>query len=368
MSTSPLTWPAPTPVQLRPRRIAPAPGTDGAPAPGTDSPPDNGPLVDRFGRVHADLRISITDRCNFRCTYCMPEDGMPFSPREELLTPAEIERVARVAHRLGVRAVRVTGGEPLLRHDVVEVVERLAKVGFEDLAMTTNGWLLARLAGELRRAGLNRLNVSCDSLRPERFARIRRRGELSRVLAAMDAAEAAGFPPPKVNVVLVAGVNDDEVLDFAAFARRTGRPVRFIELMPLDADGAWSRDQVVAGQVVLDRIGARWPLEPVRSPGDVAPATRYRFADGLGEIGIIATVTEPFCGTCDRLRLTADGAVRNCLFSDDERSLRDLLRSGAGDDVLAGALRSSVGAKRAGHGIDEPGFLRPARTMSRIGG
>jgi cyclic pyranopterin phosphate synthase len=355
-------------VHLGPRRQAGTPGTAGTAGTAPLLGPGAGPLVDRFGRVHADLRISITDRCNFRCTYCMPEDGMAFSPREELLTPGEIERVARVARRLGVTAARVTGGEPLVRHDVVEIVERLAQVGFDDLALTTNGWMLARLAGELRRAGLRRLNVSCDSLQPERFARIRRRGELQRVLEAMDAAEEAGFPPPKVNVVLAAGVNDDEVLDFAAFARRTGRPVRFIELMPLDADGSWARDQVVPGRVVVEQIDARWPLEVVRSPGDVAPATRYRFADGIGEIGIIATVTEPFCGTCDRLRLTADGAVRNCLFSDDERSLRDLMRAGAGDEELEAELRRSVGAKRAGHGIDEPGFLRPARSMSRIGG
>jgi len=349
------------PVRFRRRQESPA-------SPAQPALPGSGALVDGFGRVHADLRISITDRCNFRCTYCMPEDGMPFSPPEELLTPAEIERVARAARRLGVRGARVTGGEPLLRRDVVDIVERLAGVGFEDLALTTNAWRLARLAGELRRAGLQRLNVSCDSLRPERFAAIRRRGELSRVLAGMDAAEAAGFPPPKVNVVLVAGVNDDEVLDFAAFARRTGRPVRFIELMPLDADGAWSRQQVVPGRSVVAQIGAAWPLVALHVPGDPSPATRYRFADGEGEIGIIASVTEPFCGTCDRLRLTADGAVRNCLFSDDERPLRQLLRHGASDDELEAELRRSVGAKRAGHGIDEPGFLRPARTMSRIGG
>jgi cyclic pyranopterin phosphate synthase len=353
------------PVRLARRRLdVPAP----AGTPGAAEVAAAGPLVDRFGRVHADLRISITDRCNFRCTYCMPEEGMTFAPREELLTAAEIERVARVAHLLGVNAARVTGGEPLLRADVVEIIGRLAAVGFDDLALTTNGWRLARLAPELRRAGLQRLNVSCDSLRPERFAAIRRRGELGRVLAAMDAAESAGFPPPKVNVVLVAGVNDDEVLDFARFARDTGRPVRFIELMPLDADGRWLRQQVVPGRLVVEQINARWPLVELRTPGDVAPASRWRFADGLGEIGIIATVTEPFCGTCNRIRLTADGALRNCLFSDDERPLRAMLRNGASDGELAAELARSVGAKRAGHGIDEPGFLRPERSMSRIGG
>ncbi|MGC8463506.1 MAG: GTP 3',8-cyclase MoaA, partial [Acidimicrobiales bacterium] len=275
----------------------------------TSSPPADGPLVDAHGRVHTDLRISVTDRCNFRCVYCMPEEGVPFLPRAELLTFEEITRVATVAHRLGVRSVRFTGGEPLVRRDLVDLVAMVAGVGFDDVALTTNGTGLARLAPRLADAGLRRVNVSCDSLRPERFSRIRRRGDLASVLAAMDAAESAGLTPLKVNVVTIAGLNDDEVEDFGAFARRTGREVRFIEFMPLDAPGSWRRDQVVAAADVLARLHARWPLEAVVDPGDPAPAERYRFRDGGGTIGVVASVTRPFCGTCNRLRLTADGAV-----------------------------------------------------------
>ncbi|MCK4177496.1 GTP 3',8-cyclase MoaA [Aciditerrimonas ferrireducens] len=331
--------------------------------------PEGEALVDRFGRVHRDLRISVTDRCNFRCVYCMPEEGVAFRPREELLTYEEITRVARVAKALGVRSVRITGGEPLVRRDVPTLVAQLAAVGFEDLALTTNGTRLAALAEPLAEAGLQRVNVSCDSLRPERFAAIRRRGDLPTVLAAMDAAEAAGLHPLKVNVVLLAGVNDDEIVDFAAFARRTGRVVRFIEFMPLDAEGRWAREQVVPAERVLAEIDAVWPLEPVPDADPSAPAERYRFRDGgRGEIGVVASVTRPFCGRCDRLRLTADGAIRNCLFSDDERSVRELLRDGASDEAIAQVLRAAVGAKRAGHGMDDPGFLRPQRSMSMIGG
>lgn len=324
-------------------------------------------LVDGFGRVHDDLRVSITDRCNLRCVYCMEEDTT-FRPREELLTRAELARVAEVARRLGVTAVRITGGEPLVRAEVVGIVSDFAALGFGDLSLTTNGTRLARLASPLAAAGLRRVNVSCDSLRPERFGAIRRRGRLEEVLAAMDAAEAAGLAPVKVNVVLARGVNDDEIGDFADFARRYGRVVRFIELMPLDAGGTWRREQVVPSAEVLARVAERWPIEPASPPGDPAPADRYRFVDGAGEIGVIATVTQPFCGTCNRLRLTADGMVRNCLFSDDERSVRDLLRAGAGDEEIAAVLANVVVAKRAGHGIDEPGFLRPRRSMSMIGG
>jgi cyclic pyranopterin phosphate synthase len=285
------------------------------------------------------------------------------------LTYEEITRVARVAKALGVRSVRITGGEPLVRRDVPTLVAQLAAVGFEDLALTTNGTRLAALAEPLAEAGLQRVNVSCDSLRPERFAVIRRRGDLATVLAAMDAAEAAGLHPLKVNVVLLAGVNDDEIVDFAAFARRTGRVVRFIEFMPLDAEGRWAREQVVPAERVLAEIDAVWSLEPVADADPSAPAERYRFRDGgPGEIGVVASVTRPFCGRCDRLRLTADGAIRNCLFSDDERSVRRLLRDGASDEAIAQVLRAAVGAKRAGHGMDDPGFLRPQRSMSMIGG
>ncbi len=330
--------------------------------------PTGGPLVDRFGRVHDDLRISVTDRCNLRCTYCMPEEGMTFLPRTEVLSFDEIVRVAGVARSLGVTSIRLTGGEPLVRKGLPTLVGRLSALGFEDLALTTNGMLLADQAETLAGAGLRRVNISCDSLQPERFAAIRRHGELATVLAAMDAAEDAGLTPLKVNVVLVRGQNDDEILDFAAFARETGRIVRFIEFMPLDAQGRWERDQLVPGRAVFDRIATAWPLEPADEAQGPAPAERFRFVDGSGEIGLISSVTQPFCGTCNRLRLTADGAVRNCLFSDDEHALRELLRHGGTDGDVEFHLRAAAWGKQPGHGINDPGFLRPARSMSMIGG
>jgi cyclic pyranopterin phosphate synthase len=333
--------------------------------------PTTGPLVDTFGRVHDDLRISITDRCNLRCTYCMPESGLEFLDRRDVLDVNEFVRVASIAQRLGVTHVRITGGEPLVRHDILDIVAAIAALGFKDLSLTTNGTMLERLAVPLAAAGLHRANVSCDSLRADRFATIRRRGNLATVLAGMDAAQAAGLTPLKINVVLVEGVNDDEILDFAEHGRAYGRIVRFIELMPLDAEGRWQRGQVVPAERVLQSIGARWPLEPVASEGgeiDPAPASRYRYLDGAGEIGVVASVTEPFCGTCNRLRLTAEGEIRNCLFSDDERSVRDVLRSGGSDEEIAMLLRRAVWAKRSGHGMDESTFTPPARSMSRIGG
>jgi len=329
--------------------------------------PVEGPLVDRYGRVHDDLRISVTDRCNLRCVYCMPETGLSFLPTDQLLTFDEITRVARVARSLGVTAVRITGGEPLVRKGLPVLIARLAALGFEDLALTTNGTELAGMAQKLASAGLQRVNVSCDSLQPERFAAIRRRGDLRAVLRSMDAAEAAGLTPVKVNVVLLRGRNDDEILDFASFARTTGRIVRFIEFMPLDAQGEWDRSRLVPGREVFDRISARWPLEPWPDPSG-APAERFRFGDGVGEIGLISSVTQPFCGTCNRLRLTADGAVRNCLFTDDEEAVRNILRKDGTDTELSHLLRAAVWAKHPGHGINEPEFLSPSRSMSMIGG
>ena len=347
-----------------PTALSGAEGSDGLPV----EMPLEGPLVDRYGRVHDDLRLSVTDRCNLRCVYCMPSEGMTFLPRSEVLSFEEIVRVAAVARSLGVRSVRITGGEPLVRRNVGDLIGRIAALGFDDVALTTNGILLAGMARSLASAGLRRVNVSCDSLRPDRFAAIRRRGDLDVVLAAMDAAEAAGLAPLKVNVVLLRGRNDDEIEDFAAFARETGRVVRFIEYMPLDAEGQWDRDQLVPGREVRERVHARWPIVPVADPDDPAPADRFRFADGRGEIGFISSVTEPFCGTCNRLRLTADGAIRNCLFSDAEHPVRDLLRSGGTDADLARLIRRAVWGKLPGHGINEPGFLRPVRSMSMIGG
>jgi GTP 3',8-cyclase len=347
-----------TPVALGPSRHGPP-----------SARPATGPLVDRLGRVHRSLRISVTDRCNFRCTYCMP-DGVPdFRPRPEILSFEEIVRVAAVARDLGVTSVRITGGEPLVRHGLVGLVADLSGLGFADLALTTNGSTLSGAAAALAAAGLRRINISCDSLRPDRFRAIRRHGELGVVLDAMDVAESVGFPPVKVNVVLQRGVNDDEILGFAAFARRTGREVRFIEFMPLDARHGWDRRMVVPGADVVRQIGSCWPVEPVApDPEHPAPASGYRFTDGRGGFGVISTVTEPFCGTCDRLRLTADGAIRNCLFSDDELSVRTLLRGGAGDEELAGLLRRSVWGKAPAHGHDGPSLRHPRRSMFMIGG
>ena len=330
--------------------------------------PTTGPLVDPFGRIHDDLRISVTDRCNLRCTYCMPETGMTFLTPSAVLTFDEIARVASVARKLGVSSIRLTGGEPLVRRDLPGLVGRLSDIGIEDLAITTNGMLLAPAAGPLAAAGLTRVNVSCDSLRGDRFGAIRRRGDLDTVLRSMDVAETAGLSPLKVNVVLLRGQNDDEILDFAAFARSTGRIVRFIEFMPLDAQGTWDRGQVVPGDEVLRRISEEWPLEPAEEHRGAAPADRFRFVDGLGEIGLVSSVTRPFCGTCNRLRLTADGALRNCLFSHDELVVREGLRGGGSDEDLAVLFRRAVWGKQPGHGINEPGFLRPARSMSMIGG
>jgi cyclic pyranopterin phosphate synthase len=329
--------------------------------------PLEGPLVDRYGRVHNDLRVSVTDRCNLRCVYCMPDVGMTFQPLSALLSFDEITRLASLAMSLGVRSLRLTGGEPLVRKNLVSLVARLSAIGFDDLSMTTNGMLLAPLAPALAEAGLTRVNISCDSLRPERFNAIRRRGDLTTVLGAMDAVETAGLLPLKVNVVILRGVNDDEIVDFASFARDTGRIVRFIEYMPLDAQGAWDKGQLVTGHEIYELINSRWPLAPI-SKSDSAPAERFGFIDGRGEIGLISSVSEPFCGTCNRLRLTADGAIRNCLFSDDELSLRDLMRAGGSDGELSVMLRRAVWQKYPGHAINEPDFLRPIRSMSMIGG
>jgi cyclic pyranopterin phosphate synthase len=334
----------------------------------SESMPLDGPLVDTYGRVHNDLRISVTDRCNLRCVYCMPEEGLSFLPPKELLTFDEITRLAQIARALGVTAVRITGGEPLVRRGLPSLIARLSPLGFADLAMTTNGTELTKVASDLASAGLRRVNISCDTLRPDRFPEIRRRGRLDVVLDAMSAAEDAGLVPLKVNVVLLRGQNDDEILDFAEFARTTGRVVRFIEFMPLDAQGNWDRNQLVTGREVFETIAPVWPLEPVSEPDSAAPAQRFRFVDGAGEIGLVSSVSEPFCGTCNRLRLTADGALRNCLFSDDEKTVRELLRGGGSDAEIAFQFRRAVWGKFPGHGINEPGFLSPTRSMSMIGG
>ncbi len=334
--------------------------------------PDAAPLIDPFGRTVRDLRISVTDRCNFRCTYCMPMDGMTWLPREELLTFEEIERVARVCvQRFGFDGIRITGGEPTVRAQLPVLVEKLAALRTPggtpvDLAMTTNGVSLPALAHELRRAGLQRVNVSCDSLRRERFHAMTRRDQLDRVIAGIDAAIDAGFSPVKVNVVTMRGVNDDEAVDFATFGRQRGVQPRFIEFMPLDADGGWSMDKVVPASEIVQAIDAVYPLEDV--PHGPEPATRFRYRDGLGEIGVIASVTRPFCGDCDRVRITAEGQFRTCLFALEEFDLRAVLRTGGSDDDLADTIQAAVGTKWAGHAIGRVEFIRPGRSMSQIGG
>ena len=323
-------------------------------------------LVDGFGRVHRDLRISVTDRCNFRCTYCMPAEGLEWVPRDDLLTFEEIARVARImVERYGVNGIRLTGGEPTVRANLPVLVRMLAELG-TDLAMTTNGVSLPLLAEELRAAGLRRVNVSLDSLQASRFAELTRRDSLDRVLDGIDAAVTAGFDPVKVNCVVMRGVNDDEIADFVEFGRRKGTEVRFIEFMPLDADGIWTNDLVVPVDEILARVNDASPVEPVERTS--APATRYRFADGSGSVGIVASVSDSFCSTCDRVRLTADGQFRNCLFAVTETDVRALLRSGAGDDEVAAALEESVASKWAGHQINRVHFVRPRRSMSQIGG
>ena len=331
--------------------------------------PPAAPLVDPFDRRVEDLRISITDRCNFRCTYCMPAEGMQWLDRSELLTYEEQARIARVCvERFGFSAIRVTGGEPTMRAHLPRLFEMLSPLGV-DLAMTTNGVRLPELVHDLAAAGLRRVNISLDSLRRDTFRSLTRRDELHRVLAGIDAAIDAGLEPVKVNVVVMRGVNDDEVVDLAAFGREKGVGMRFIEFMPLDAPGAWSMDQVVSAREILDAIHTVFPLElDAQAEGKAAPAERHRYADGRGDVGVIASVTEPFCGSCDRVRITAEGKFRTCLFALDEFDLRAVVRGGGDDDALAGEIARAVGTKWAGHHIGAVDFVRPARSMSQIGG
>jgi cyclic pyranopterin phosphate synthase len=325
-------------------------------------------LRDGHGRVIGDLRLSVTDRCNFRCQYCMPAEGLPWLERDDVLSFEEIERIVRVVSEMGVRAVRLTGGEPLVRRDFPRLAAMLAP-HVDDLAVTTNGYLLARDAAALVDAGIDRFNVSIDSLQRDRFFAMTRRDALPRVLDGLTAlAEAVADPAAiKINAVGMRGYTEDEVLPFAEFARTHPYQVRFIEFMPLDADRAWDMDKVLSGEEIRALIHAVHPLEPVaREPH--ATARVYRFADGVGSIGFINPVTEPFCGDCDRIRLTADGKLRTCLFSIGETDLRAVLRSGAGDDELERVIRDAVWRKELKHRVNEPGFVQPARTMSAIGG
>src|SRR3954467_6573065 len=324
------------------------------------------PLVDTFARVHKDLRISVTDRCNFRCTYCMPEEGMQWVPRDEVLTFEEIERLARLfVERFGFTSIRLTGGEPTVRAHLASLVARLAALDV-DLSMTTNGSTLRRDAHALRDAGLQRVNISLDSLRRDRFLELTRRDELASVLDGIDAAKEAGFDPVKVNVVCMDGVNDDEIVDFADFGRERGVEVRFIEWMPLDAGHTWERVRVVPGERIIAAINAVHPVTPL--PRGDQPAEVWAYADGGGTVGAIPSVTAPFCASCDRVRLTAEGKLRPGLFSLAATDLRPILRDGGTDDDLAAAITSCVAAKWAGHQIGQATFVQPPRSMSQIGG
>lgn len=337
-------------------------------------------LVDPFGRTIRDLRISVTDRCNFRCTYCMPAEGMVWLPKSEVLTFEEIDRLARLfVERYGVDGIRLTGGEPTVRAHLPVLIAKLAalKVPVDsasplagesiDLALTTNASTLANCADELRRAGLRRINISLDSLDRAKFEQMTRRDELDRVLVGIQAAIDTGFESVKINAVIERGVNDDEILDLADFGRRLGIEVRFIEFMPLDAEGHWDNEKVVSQDEIVSRIGEAFPLESVPARG-AAPADRWRYLDGKGTVGVIPSVTKPFCADCDRVRLTADGQFRTCLFATTEFDLRALLRNGADDDTVAAEIERAVGTKWAGHQINQVNFVRPGRSMSQIGG
>lgn len=330
-------------------------------------------LVDSFGRVVRDLRISVTDRCNFRCTYCMPEEGLNWLDRSEVLTYEEIERVARICvEQFGVDSLRLTGGEPTVRAHLPQLIAKLAALRLPDgtkpdIALTTNGATLRNVAGELRDAGLDRINVSLDSLKPERFFAMTRRDELHNVLAGIAEAQVAGFSPMKVNAVVERGTNDDEILDLVRYGRDNNVEVRFIEFMPLDATNEWERNKVVSQDEIVATIAAEFPLEIMPSRG-AAPADRWRFVDGKGTVGVIPSVTHPFCGDCDRVRLTSDGQFRTCLFATDESDIRALLRNGGTDAEIAELIQIAVGAKWAGHQINQVNFIRPNRSMSQIGG
>jgi cyclic pyranopterin phosphate synthase len=330
-------------------------------------------LADSFGRVATDLRVSVTDRCNLRCTYCMPPEGLDWIPSDELLTADELVRLVRIAVDQGVQEVRFTGGEPLVRKDLEEIIAGVA--GLPDppsISLTTNGIGLDRRAAGLHQAGLTRINVSLDTLRRERFVNLTRRDRLDSVLAGISAAQQAGLRPVKVNTVLMRGVNDDEATELVTWAVEHGLMLRFIEQMPLDAQHAWSRSEMVEAKEILDRLQTEFRLRPAAAPRGSEPAETWDVLDEAGEVrgsdGVIGSVTRPFCAACDRVRLTSDGQLRNCLFATAETDLRGPMRSGADDATLVGLMQSCLAVKKAGHGIGEPTFLPPPRPMSAIGG
>ena len=326
-------------------------------------------LIDTQGRVVRDLRISVTDRCNLRCVYCMPAEGMPWLPKDDLLTYEEISRFSRVCLALGVTGIRLTGGEPTVRADLPMLVRMLNDLAPDlDLSLTTNGLKLVAMAEELRAAGLKRVNVSLDTLDRKRFHQIARRDRFLEVLAGLEAARQAGLAPIKVNAVLMKDFNEDEVVPLAGWARENGYELRFIEWMPLDFGHTWERWKLVPADQILERLNEAFPLAPASVTDPSAPATLYRYLDGAGTVGVIASVTRPFCGHCDRIRLTADGQIRTCLFSLKEYDFRRAMRGGASDDEVAELLRAAVWRKEPGHLINSPYFKQPERGMSAIGG
>jgi cyclic pyranopterin phosphate synthase len=328
-------------------------------------------LKDSYGRAIRDLRVSLTDRCNFRCFYCLPHGEPPIAPKEQMLSYEEIEYVTEIFVSLGIEKIRLTGGEPMMRRDIETIIRKLSalKPRLHDLALTTNGYFLPGRAEALKEAGLDRITISLDSLKREVFKSMTGVDVLDRVLEGIEAAQSAGLTPVKINAVIVRGHNDDEVADFAAFAREHDVWMRFIEFMPLDSGHEWSRTDVVSGREMFERITERFPLVPLKVKRGSETSARYRFADGApGEIGIIAPVTEAFCGACSRIRLTADGQIRTCLFSTVEHSLRDVVRSNATRAELIEYIESVVLKKEPRHYINDPEFMQPARTMSFIGG
>ncbi|WP_193607002.1 GTP 3',8-cyclase MoaA [Nocardioides lijunqiniae] len=327
-------------------------------------------LGDRFGRVATDLRVSLTDKCNLRCTYCMPAEGLDWMPDEKQLTDDELVRLIRVGvERLGIEEIRFTGGEPLVRRGIVDIIGRVREISpLVDLSMTTNALGLARSAQALADAGLNRVNVSLDTVRADTFKTITRRDRVDDVIAGLAAAEAAGMGPVKVNAVLMRGVNDDQAPELLRWCLDRGYELRFIEQMPLDAQHGWQRDGMITADEIFAQLATVFELTPGEEPRGSAPAELFLVDGGPGTVGVIASVTRPFCGDCDRVRLTADGQVRNCLFARDESDLRLAMRSGATDEEIAQRWVTAVGGKLPGHGIDDPGFLQPDRPMSAIGG
>jgi len=329
-------------------------------------------LRDVYNRPIRDLRVSLTDRCNFRCFYCLPHGEPPIAPKEQMLSYEEIDYVCEIFVSLGIEKLRLTGGEPMLRRDIETIIRKLSRLktsGLQDLALTTNGYYLPDRAHSLKDAGLDRVTISLDSLKRDIFKRMTGVDVLDKVLAGIAAAKAAGLQPIKINAVIVRGHNEDEVPDFAAFAREHDVKMRYIEFMPLDSGHEWAREDVVSGKEIRERISERFPLVRVDVARGSDTSARYRFADGApGEIGIIAPVTEPFCGACSRIRLTADGQIRTCLFSTVEHSLRDVVRSGASRAEIVDYIHSVILKKEPRHFINDPGFVAPSRTMSFIGG